>query len=59
MGLNCLVSMILMKKAFLNVGKVRYQYFNPLPDMPISGFSNSAANQDMMSKIWTDGDTII
>ena len=26
---------------------------NPLSDMPILGFSNSAANKDMMSKIWT------
>ena len=32
---------------------------NPLPDMQISGFSNSAANKDMMSKIWTNGDTIL
>ena len=30
-----------------------------LPDMPILGSSNSAANTDMMSKIWTNGDTII
>ena len=28
---------------------------NPLPDKPILGFSNSAANKDMMSKIWTNG----
>ena len=28
--------------------------FNPLPDMPILGFSNSAANKDIMSKIWTN-----
>ena len=27
---------------------------NPLPHMPILGFSNSAVNKDMMSKIWTD-----
>ena len=33
--------------------------FNPLPDMPILGSSNSAANKDMMSKIWTHGDKII
>ena len=33
--------------------------FNPLPDMPILGFSNLAANKDMTSKIWTNGDTII
>ena len=26
---------------------------SPLPDMPILGSSNSAANKDMMSKIWT------
>ena len=32
---------------------------NPLPDMPILGPSNSAANKDTMSKIWTNGDTII
>ena len=32
---------------------------NPLPDMPILGPSNSAANKGMMSKIWTNVDTII
>ena len=32
---------------------------NPLPHMQILGSSNSAANEDMMSKIWTNGDTII
>ena len=31
---------------------------NPLPHMPVLGSSNSAANKDMMSKIWTNGDTI-
>ena len=30
--------------------------FNPLLHMPIS---NSAANKDIMSKIWTNGDTVI
>ena len=30
-------------------------HFNPLPDMPILGSSNSAANKDMMSNIWTNG----
>ena len=29
----------------------------PLPDMPILGSSNSAANKDMMSNVWTNGDT--
>ena len=32
---------------------------NPLPDMPILGPSNLGSNKDMMSKIWTNGDTII
>ena len=41
-----------------------YTVFNivsliPLPDMPILGSSIPAANNDMMSKIWTNGDTII
>ena len=33
--------------------------FNPSPDMPILGSSNSAANKDIMSKICTNGDAII
>ena len=34
---------------------------NPLPHMPILGSSNSAANKDMMEKIWAifSGETII
>ena len=32
---------------------------NPLPHMANLGPSNSAANKDMMSKIWTYEDTII
>ena len=32
---------------------------HPLPHMLILGSSNSAANLDVMSKIWTNGDTII
>ena len=32
---------------------------NPLPNMKILGSSNSAAHKDMMSKIWTNGDTFI
>ena len=27
--------------------------------MPIIGSLNSAANKDMMAKVWTNGDTII
>ena len=30
-------------------------HFNPLPDMPILGSCNSAANEDLMPKIWTNG----
>ena len=33
--------------------------FNLLPPMPILGSSSSAANIDMMSKIWTNEDTVI
>ena len=32
---------------------------NPLHDMQILGSSTSAANKDIMSKIWTNLDTII
>ena len=32
---------------------------NSLPHMPILGSSNLAANKDMMSKIWINGNTII
>ena len=35
------------------------RFFNSLPHMSILGSSNSAANTDMMSKIWTSRDTII
>ena len=34
-------------------------FVNPLPHVPILGSSNSAANKDMMAKVWTNGDTII
>ena len=30
---------------------------NPSPDMPILDSSSSTANKDMMSKMWTNGDT--
>ena len=33
--------------------------FNSLPHMQILGSSNSAANKDMMSKIWQNGNTVI
>ena len=32
---------------------------SPLPSMPILDSSNSETNKDMMSKIWTNGDTVI
>ena len=34
-----------------------FMIVNPLSHMPILSFSNSAADEDMMSKIWTNGDT--
>ena len=33
--------------------------FNLLPHLPILGPPNSAANKDMMSKVWANGETII
>ena len=33
--------------------------FNPLPDMPVLGSSNSAAIIVWMQKVWTNGDKII
>ena len=35
------------------------QTINLLPDMPILGSSNSAANKGMMAKVWTNGDIVI
>ena len=35
--------------------KVQQHLFNPLFHMPIWGSSSSAANRNMMSKIWTNG----
>ena len=37
---------------------LRLFMFNPLPPMPILGSSNSTAKKAIMSKIWTNGDTI-
>ena len=34
---------------------VFYKLHNPLPHMPMFGSSDSAANKNMMSKIWTNG----
>ena len=31
---------------------------NPLPHMPILGSSKSAANKNIMSKIWTNGEQL-
>ena len=44
---------------WLNVTKRMISVFNnPLPDMPILGSSNSAANEDVVSKLLTNVDTI-
>ena len=34
------------------------KWLNHLPRMLISGSFSSAVNKDIMSKIWTNGDTI-
>ena len=36
-----------------------FQTLNPLPDMPILSSSNLTPNKDMLSKTWTNGDTVI
>ena len=36
-----------------------FYWINPLHHMPILGSPNSAAKKGMMSKIWTNWDTII
>ena len=40
------------------IKKIKHVNFNPLPQIPILGSSNSAANKGMMSKTLTNGDTI-
>ena len=42
-----------------HVENVFVNVFNLLPHMSILGFPNSAANKDMMAKMWTNRDTII
>ena len=39
-------------------GHIFTSFLNPLPDLPILSSSNSMANKDTMSKIWTNGDTV-
>ena len=50
----------LQKACFPGASKdvIVWEWVNPLPHMPIIGSSNSAANKDMIAKIWTNGDTI-
>ena len=36
-----------------------YFFLNPVPYMLISASSNSAADKDMMAKIWTNEDAVI
>ena len=51
-GFNLDQSIILLYDKELNLD------FHPLPHMPILGSSNSAANKNMMSKIWTNGEQL-
>ena len=48
-----------MIERYRNINSKTFGLFNPLPNMPILGFSSSTANKDMMAKIWTNWDTII
>ena len=50
----------LSSAALMNLGQSQNSVLgNGLTDVPIWGSSNSAANKDMMSKIWPNWDTII
>ena len=42
-----------------NAGYLPLQVFHPLPHMPILSSSNSTTKKDVMSKIWTNGNTFI
>ena len=39
--------------------RLQWISIKPLPHMPILGSSNSAANKDMVARIWTNVDTVI
>ena len=39
-------------------GVIVWEWVNPLPYMPVLGSSNSAANENMMSKVWTNGEQL-
>ena len=60
-GVVVIISLIIIQSDFLtsHVFKLSIIFqcnkVNFLPDMPIVGFSN----KEMMSKLWTNGDTII
>ena len=54
----CLSICLCVSVCLQNTVKMLGGDINPFPYVPISGSSNSAANKDMMSKIWTNGDTI-
>ena len=58
---RCLKSSKLYGKELHNITEKPCSFYivNPLPYMPILGSPNSAANKDMMLKIWTNGDKII
>ena len=62
-GLSCIMhygealNPLLQEKGILRNSK-KDRSLNPLPHMLILGSFNSAANTDMMSKIWTNEDTI-
>ena len=71
MGLICclpskdslIIIIFILKDGFTYNQSIQYKMLplrlQPLPHMAILGCTNSAANRDMMSKIWINGDTII
>ena len=58
-AMYCKVKPVNVTYGLGKVGSLSYNVFNHLPDLPISVSSNLAANKDMVSKILTNGDTIM
>ena len=60
--MSSLAVLSVLSSHHLQTGMDNFSYcltLNPLPYIPNLGSSNSVANKDMMSKIWTNGDAII
>ena len=57
MNISCCLFIIYASQKHVNDKNAKglWKIFNTLPHMQMLGFSNSAANMNMMSKRWTNG----